>query len=494
MWTAMQMAVVMSVALAGAQFAVAAEKDPYDGWKPHAYCNDLDHIEETKIQPLTAEQADRVASLEQVQLVARHGARVPYARVFCWDGAGHNPVNAKWSCSTSSVSSQDIGFKSDSGYGRLYGKKYLDYNNILKGSCVVGALLPEGREQHHINGKLLRDAYVGEDDLKLFSSDDLASIPSGAIYLRSDDQERTVGSGQALVDGLFPPDGSNPALDSMLTWHVSDMATDYINSNDRICPLMGFIANESAGSADFQRHINDPATVKVEKDFGNLVGNFSWDSILECLSIARCNNLDLPKGVDEELFTKVFGEVEARQGLFLTFNNSWYAKVAMQPLVSELLSRMDPIINGSATTPRLAITMGHDSTIMPLMAAVVRENWDRKWTPYAGIFTIELYKTKSNSHAVRVLFKGEPVKLPECKDTLCDIDDFQKAVEFARTPRDCEAPALPTSLSSEHHSFSASQYLSTFILLGLVGLCVLLGIRSRRSNDRFREERSVLLA
>lgn len=48
--------------------------------------------------------------------------------------------------------SQDIGLNSTTGYGRLYRKSYLKGDNILNGNCVVGGLLPLGRQQHLING------------------------------------------------------------------------------------------------------------------------------------------------------------------------------------------------------------------------------------------------------------------------------------------------------------------------------------------------------
>lgn len=61
--------------------------------------------------------------------------------------------------------------------------------------------------------------------------------------------------------------------------------------------------------------------------------------------------------------------------------------------------------------------LGHDSTIMPFLAALARQNWDQKWTPYAGVLSMELYETKNNSHAVRVIFHGKPVLIPECADS-----------------------------------------------------------------------------
>jgi hypothetical protein len=161
------------------------------------------------------------------------------------------------------------------------------------------------------------------------------------------------------MDGLFPPDGAlSRELQRMLTWHVADISTDYIDANQRICPMMGLIANLSSYSDEFTVHERQRETVDLTAHFQQLVGNFSWDSVLECLSVARCNDLPLPDGVDEDTFTKVFHEVEVRQGLFLSYNDSWYAKVAMQPLAHEILSRIDKVLSGSEHAPKFAVTMG----------------------------------------------------------------------------------------------------------------------------------------
>lgn len=251
------------------------------------------------------------------------------------------------------------------------------------------------------------------------------------------------------MDGLFPPDGSlSRELQRMLTWHVADISTDYIDTNQRICPMMGLIANLSNESEEFTVHNRQRETVELTDHFEKVVGNFSWNSVLECLSVARCNDLPLPDGIDEETFTKVFHEVEVRQGLFLSYNDSWFAKVAMQPLAHEVLSRIDKVLSGSEHAPKFAVTMGtvlgyhdycrtygclaytsrrfllisnaaHDSTLMPFLSAVQRQNWDRTWTPYAGMLIFELYKTKAGSFAVRMVFHGQLLVVPECGDSKC---------------------------------------------------------------------------
>jgi acid phosphatase len=232
----------------------------------------------------------------------------------------------------------------------------------------------------------------------------------------------------------------------------------------------------------------------LENDFTKLVGNFSWNTVLECLSTARCNDLPLPDGVDEEMFTNVFREVENRQAIFLTWNESWYARTAMQPLMSELFDTINLALHDKPLSPKLAITMGHDSTLMPLLAAILRNNWDRKWTPYAGMAIFETYKTTGNSHAIRLLFKGKPQLIPGCADTLCDIESFRIAISFGRTRRNCTAPKEESLSASSETFFGLPRYWTygTLIALAIFGAMMAVRYFRRHSNSSDEEKRGLL--
>nr|CCA16101.1 conserved hypothetical protein [Albugo laibachii Nc14] len=471
-------------------FACVVQGGIYDAWKQHEYCNDLKHIDSTRIEPLTPEEQKQVESLLQVQILARHGSRAPYGRVFCWDEKKNNPMNVRWNCSTTSVSSQNIADKSSaSGYGRLFRKQYTNGLNILKGDCVVGGILPEGREQHAANGLYLREAYIGPSPFHLFDTANISKVDTRHIYLRSDDQERTLGSGQVLFDAFFPPDASESTLlDDLLTWRVADYSTDHINANENICPIMRYIADLSSTSKTFHDHITSLPVVELEERFTASVGNFSWNTVLECLSVARCNNLPLPNGVDGALFTKIYQEVEFRQGLFLTYNDSWYSKVAMQPLFRDMINNLDDAIAKEQDYAKLAIFMGHDATLMPFLAALQRENWNRSWTPYAAAFVLELYKTTSG-HAVRPLYRGKPIKIPECQNSLCDVETFVKALNYARSPRNCNQPKTGVVASSSHRVWY--RYFAPFILAILIVFSAMVVFRSR-NRTRSSEQETLL--
>lgn len=162
----------------------------------------------------------------------------------------------------------------------------------------------------------------------------------------------------------------------MLSWNVADMSVDYISPNEKICPIMAHIGNIANESPEFWHHLRDPTTVELEQHFNDVVGDFSWNSVLECLSIARCNDLELPDGVDEETFTKTYHEVEVRQGMFLAYNNSWYARTAMQPLAHDMLARLNGMLHGDPDAYKLTVTMGMTECTYGLNVCCCCPDWE----------------------------------------------------------------------------------------------------------------------
>jgi hypothetical protein len=193
-------------------------------------------------------------------------------------------------------------------------------------------------------------------------------------------------------------------LHRMLSWDVADISVDYINANENICPFMKHVGQLSNESPQFWDHLRDPATVEIEHHFNETVGNFSWGSVLECLSTARCNDLELPNGVDEETFTKTYHEVEVRQGIFLTYNESWYAKVAMQPLAHDMLTRLDRVLNGEPDAFKLSVTMGAFGLLRLLLLALV----SMSTCLTSSLSTLPAYSPRFHYHAVHgCLSEGE---------------------------------------------------------------------------------------
>jgi hypothetical protein len=160
------------------------------------YCSHDDQNPNARaIPPLTASQRVRVDSLEQVQIVFRHGARsLAITSCKCWDN--YQPWNH---CNVSELMTETT-TKSPS-VPWYYRKVYDGSPNFLGGNCMAGQLIAEGYQQEINNGNFLRHAYL-EGDLKLFESRNWTEV-SDDVYFRSDDEQRTLMSGQLVMNELF---------------------------------------------------------------------------------------------------------------------------------------------------------------------------------------------------------------------------------------------------------------------------------------------------
>ncbi|OQS05376.1 hypothetical protein THRCLA_02480 [Thraustotheca clavata] len=502
----------MKLLVASTLMVTVATSSFYDGWKLPDYCMDTYSMaERNAIPPVYSE---RKLELLQAQVIARHGARAPYYAVFCWDTAP-SPVSITWNCTANQVWSQDMDAGNRRGYGRLYRKQYIHGRNVLNGTCPVGGLLPVGREQHRQNGaydfelnihgnnplrRILSKAYIGEGPTKLFSTNKLKEINHNDIYLRSDDQERTLGSGQALVDELFPyQHGEDSNVGQMMTWNTADSTSDYIDHRrDTSCPALDRLAKEIANSPATVQHRSSPAVQALEKKFNKIVGvKFSWDTCLECLMVARCNNIPLPDGTTEELFDALINEVQTRTRMKLLYQNSAHAKLDMQHMWRDILKRVDKVIADPSNAPKLFITIGHDSTLMPMMATALGFTWSGQWTTYAGMLVIEVYKdqemdpTNSDAYLIRMLYNGKPLQLPFCDDELCPYTTFNTTFSWSRAKRKCLLPKKTAfrldSTSSDKQPSPAWFLLPIGAIVGVVSFLV-----TRKSAYRHGEAKYLM--
>lgn len=173
-------------------------------WFPSSYpeyCTK--DLTQREIPPLTNEQLTRVNKLEQVQIVVRHGARTPYEKYQCW---------ADYSVTWNDCNVTELMLESPNMYSQsrpaswLFRKLYDGSPNYLGGNCYTGQLLSEGYEQENQVGLYLNQAYLNNSNanLNLFDTDVWMDIDTNdMIYLRSDDEQRTLMSGQILLHGMF---------------------------------------------------------------------------------------------------------------------------------------------------------------------------------------------------------------------------------------------------------------------------------------------------
>ncbi len=166
-----------------------------------AYCNH-DPASVRTIPPLNSSQLALVSNLEQVQVLIRHGARTPYTNYQCWNG-----YNIVWN--NCNVTELMLASPSLTDPNRpapwLFRKLYDGSPNYFNGNCYTGQLVSEGYTQEEANGQYLYDAYLGPNaNMKLFPTNSWTDIDTDSlVYLRSDDEQRTLMSGQILLHTFF---------------------------------------------------------------------------------------------------------------------------------------------------------------------------------------------------------------------------------------------------------------------------------------------------
>lgn len=110
---------------------------------------------------------------------------------------------------------------------RLYRKAYIGGEEDFPGNCATGQLTSLGYVQQLNNGAALRDAYVSGNGSGATVD---AFLPAAINFtgaadwfrLRSDDSSRTIKSGQALFEGLYPPALVNGASEVVQWWTMSE--------------------------------------------------------------------------------------------------------------------------------------------------------------------------------------------------------------------------------------------------------------------------------
>lgn len=85
-------------------------------------------------------------------------------------------------------------------------------------------------------------------------------------------------------------------------------------------------------------------------------------------------------------------------------------------------------MNGTSPV-KFVLISGHDNTLMPLLAAITPEAWDREWPPYASLLSLELLRISPDGNSssaseageaglagdfFRLVYNGEVLRLRGC--------------------------------------------------------------------------------
>jgi len=435
-------------------YCIEAKLNAYPGYLPKvlpSYCNE-DPTKST-IVPLTLEEAGRVTSLKQVQVMIRHGARTPWGAEPCWKN-----YDVSWNdCNVTELmlaSPTPYPYNSQAvPEPWLFRKIYDAFPSDLNGeNCFTGQLLGKGYDQELENGRILRKQYLENANpaINLFPSTAWDTADEKDVYLRSDDEQRTLMSGQTLLSALFDVNST-----AIVAWHTGDENLDQIAPNTEACPALTGAQSLAMASRKFQTVNNSAHIVGLSQQLDDILGAgyWTWYNVIDCFMTTVCTGREIPANqetgavVTDEIFNATISQVEYTYAYNSNYNNSRFSRLGMGHTIYEMSSRMQAAINNEAGAIKFGLWSAHDTSIMPLLSAIMlRENgtnaWDGRWAQYAALFTIELYGTDGDD-LFRMTYNGQPLILPGCDAALCDASALMDAMKFAQNEMPCEA--FPTA-------------------------------------------------
>jgi hypothetical protein len=182
---------------------------------------------------------------------------------------------------------------------------------------------------------------------------------------------------------------------------------------------------------------------------------------------------------DDLLLRAVSREAYYHKEQFL-YRNASLSKAAIAHYTQILRERMINFTKVQA--PRFVVSAGHDTTIMPLLAAFGGDAWLTEWAPYASHLIFELYEKASSSpsssrrqspdYFVRILYQGKPMLF--CEDEICPLANFIELTAFADKPDLCQAVIHVQEEATKDDSISSSAPTSSWrsIMAVLCGIAV----------------------
>lgn len=231
-------------------------------------------------------------------------------------------------------------------------------------------------------------------------------------------------------------------------------------------------------------------------------GYWSWEYIFDCMMTTVCSGRGLPDGtadtilMNDTIFNNTLYQVEYTAAFLDLYNNSQWAKLSMANTAWHVCTNIESVINNADTgNYKFALFSGHDTTVQPFLAAVLKENWDQHWPAYASMVTIELYQAVAGGYLFRMVYNGEAMTIPGCPDTLCDVNILMSALAFGEEYPDCSVSSDTTNDDEDSDNCDDSDNMSRFdwtiiiilssVLGALLGAAVVVFVDKHRKEVMF---------
>ncbi|EGD78031.1 hypothetical protein PTSG_09668 [Salpingoeca rosetta] len=323
----------------------------------------------------------------------------------------------------------------------------------LPGGCHIGCLTLLGRHEAFTLGQRLREQYMDAFHFlpSMYQPQDVA--------VRSTNFDRTIETARLVISGLYGTKGMHA--------HVTTIPVEeeFLTPNTRACPRLRELFVEARKNREADRH---SAAKQLKQRLASLLRvdgkEVHFVGIRDALVARHAHSKEVPafldgsvrKAVDQYAVDDVVSLFKYHQKESLTLS----CGLLLKNMLSHFKSAQDP----TQAQPRMRMFSCHDTTLLPMLLCF--GIFDGKWPPFAADICIELYRDENSvdDHYVRVLYCGEPQRLPLATDHYCSYktfegalnslvpDDFKEACKVARK-RDDPATAAAASQSSD--SFKA---------------------------------------
>jgi len=549
---------------AGTAFAESTGDNTYPQYPP--YCSNNESMRGRSIPPLDTNNplvlTGGALNILHVTSVIRHGARTPTDAHKCWYG-----YTDDWDCdirtlmalpTMDDVLANDDMTQFDGQGEQLIFEKSYDASesqtsdalgNILGGTCQKGQLLKAGYAQQYKNGSILKKAYVHDPDQSLNTKSDvnhmLFSFDTNAqlspekraytgsnLYFRSDDYQRTLMSGQVLLQSLFESlikkrDPETETFNPVVRVHTKDGNTDTLTPNHKVCPRLNELMSDALTSMEYQKEfVESEESIKLRNMLDDNLDGSEMESpgvAIDCLMTAICNKRKLPDVLNDyvpqstegnskygnDRFKQVADNAMRRKAFVYSYQQAAYAKLAMAPIWYDILSNIIPHTSTDTDelrktwpnlrypAPKFALFSGHDTTIRGLLISLDLEMDLNIWPPYASMFLIELYSISTvhlspavkikviskfpSSIAFRMIYNGEVIThmMPLCDEELCDINNLIVQLpdnsDILQWENDCKVKTKPSAPKSVTNGPVHAGGMSTLSVVCLCIISVMLG-------------------
>lgn len=357
------------------------------------YCKNRKNLFSTHVQA-----AENEMSLQQVQVIFRHGARTPLVNLnYSYDIP--NIEESIWDAESLMQKNfeVDVRYKLmlDNGMEPSKSEAENVYLNrgTLRGGCYTGQLTAIGKEGMYNVGKLLAKEYIHKHGL-------ISPVYSPTeVYVRSSNIKRTILSATSLLAGLYGKEN----IQEPVQMFTKPSTEEDMYPNWGHCNNLKIWANYV-----MRNHDRLPGHREDQEKIHKLIGGeddkpLHFIALLDYIYCRKAHRIPVPLDLlaEEKLIVKRASELQAH--VIGGENNSMLA-YGIGSLINTFCCRITEWINEPRES-KLLLYSAHDTTLIAILN--VLDVFNKQWPPFGSYLALELYKRKDSKFFIRVVYNGE---------------------------------------------------------------------------------------